>query len=319
MNDIADEKKRRKRKRNRNQQFYAENPEIHERDKAAQRANWQRTKDVKNAKRRQRYATDPEYREAKLAYTTPEMRRKSSLKINYGLSLEGYGAMLSRQNGVCAICLKEDANKALSVDHDHERRLLRDLLCGPCNKGLGHFRDDPALMRRSADYLDFWRQCHEAARKAGPPSAVVGIAGPHGIPIHHFTGARGQHMSATGETIDDTNTGRLMRRAILLELVQPFDLDPPPPVDMLQAVSRAIVVKASQGDITAAKEVFDRIDGRTATLAPAFPEIPHQMLFAWKPRSDPRLRRRQPPDRKHEGISRLHSIRRCKSPRRDAS
>jgi hypothetical protein len=275
MNDTLDEKKRRKRERK--QQRYAEDPEAHERDKAARRGNWQRTKDVKNAKRWQRYATDPEYREAKLAHTTPETKRKSGLKRNYGLSPEGYGAMLSRQNGVCIICLKEDPNKALSVDHDHKRRLLRDLLCGACNKGLGHFHDDSALMRRGADYLDFWRECHEAALKAGPPSAAGGIAGPHGIPIHHFTGARGEHMSPTGETTDDSNTDRPMRRAILHELLQPFDPDPPPPVDMLQAVSRAIVVKTSQGDITAAKEVFDRIDGKTPTVAPAFAEIPHQM------------------------------------------
>jgi hypothetical protein len=48
-----------------------------------------------------------------------------------------------------------------------------------------------------------------------------------------------------------------MRRAILHELPQPLDPDPPPPVDILQAVSRAIVVKASQGDMTAAEEVLD--------------------------------------------------------------
>jgi hypothetical protein len=281
VNDTVDKKKRRKRERK--QQRYAEDPGAHDRDKAARRGNWQRTKDVKNAKRRQKYATEPEYREAKLAHTTPEIRRKSALKRNYGLSLEGYGAMLSRQNGVCAICLKEDANKALSVDHDHERRLLRDLLCDRCNKGLGHFHDDSALMRRGADYLDFWRQCHEAALKAGLPSASVGTSGPHGIPIHHFTGARGKHMSSTGETTDDSNTGRLIRRAILHELLQPFDLDPPPPVDVLQAVSREIVVKASQGDVIAAKEVFDRIDGRTAIVALAFSEIPHQMFFTWNP------------------------------------
>ena len=280
MDDSVDEKKRRKRERK--QQRYAENPEIHERDKAAGRANWQRTKNVKNANQRERYATDPEYRERRLGYTTAETKRKSNLKIKYGLSLEGYGAMLSRQNGVCAICLKKGVNKALSVDHDHRRRLLRDLLCDRCNHGLGHFHDDSALMRRGADYLDFWKRCHEAARKAGPPSAVGGIAGPHGIPIHHFTGARGEHMPATGETPDDGNADRPMRRAILHELLQPCDPDPPPPFDMLHAVSRAIVVKASQGDMTAAKEIPDRIDGRAATLAPVFPEIPHQMLFTWK-------------------------------------
>ena len=90
-------------------------------------------------------------------------------------------------------------------------------------------------------------------------------------------------MSPTDETTDESQTSRMIRRAILHELLQPFVPDPPPPVDMLQAVSRAIVVKASQGEMTAAKEVFDRIDGRTATAAaPASPEIPNEVFFTWQ-------------------------------------
>ena len=91
-------------------------------------------------------------------------------------------------------------------------------------------------------------------------------------------------MTPTDEPTEDNRAGRMMRRAILRELLQPFDPDPPAPVDMLQAVSRAIVVKASQGDMTAAKEVFDRIDGKTSTAAaPASAEIPQEAFFTWKP------------------------------------
>src|ERR1700704_3734428 len=113
------------------------------------------------ARRKQRYAAKPELMEKELARQRAWRRRDKNLKRKYGISLEGYSAMLARQNGVCAICLEEEVNKSLCVDHDHNTRMLRDLLCDACNKGLGHYRDDSALMRRGADYLDYWQACHE--------------------------------------------------------------------------------------------------------------------------------------------------------------
>ena len=90
-------------------------------------------------------------------------------------------------------------------------------------------------------------------------------------------------MTTTDDTTEDNKASRMMRRAILHELLQPFDPDPPPPVDMLQAVARAIVVKASQADMTAAKEVLDRIDGKTpAAAVPASADIPNEVFFTWQ-------------------------------------
>jgi hypothetical protein len=87
-------------------------------------------------------------------------------------------------------------------------------------------------------------------------------------------------MTTTDDTTEDNKASRMMRRAILHELLQPFDPDPPPPLDMLQAVARAIVVKASQGEMTAAREIFDRIDGKTPTAAA--PETPNEVVFTWQ-------------------------------------
>jgi len=93
----------------------------------------------------------------------------------------------------------------------------------------------------------------------------------------------GDVMTPTDEPTEDNKASWMMRRAILHELLRPFDPDPPPPVDMLQAVSRAIVVKAWQGDMTAAKEILDRIDGKTLTaVAPASAEIPNEVFFTWQ-------------------------------------
>ncbi len=50
----------------------------------------------------------------------------------------------------CVIC--GDTTK-LVVDHDHTTGKIRGMLCGHCNRGLGHFRDDPTLLELAAQYL----------------------------------------------------------------------------------------------------------------------------------------------------------------------
>ena len=50
----------------------------------------------------------------------------------------------------CVICGSEGA---LVVDHDHVTGKVRGMLCNHCNRGLGHFRDDPVLLEFAAQYL----------------------------------------------------------------------------------------------------------------------------------------------------------------------
>ena len=50
----------------------------------------------------------------------------------------------------CVIC---GSNEALVVDHDHKTGEVRGMLCNHCNRGLGHFRDDPMLLEFAAQYL----------------------------------------------------------------------------------------------------------------------------------------------------------------------
>jgi hypothetical protein len=70
---------------------------------------------------------------------------------NYGLSQEGYDAMLSKQANRCAIC--ENEMKTPNVDHDHKTKAVRGLLCWHCNVGLGHFFDNRQLLERAMGYL----------------------------------------------------------------------------------------------------------------------------------------------------------------------
>jgi hypothetical protein len=50
----------------------------------------------------------------------------------------------------CVIC---GDTGPLVVDHCHTTGAVRGMLCNHCNRGLGHFRDDPMLLEFAAQYL----------------------------------------------------------------------------------------------------------------------------------------------------------------------
>ena len=54
----------------------------------------------------------------------------------YGLTPEGYDALLEVQGGKCAICRARPVSKRLAVDHDHQTQAVRGLLCSRCNHEL---------------------------------------------------------------------------------------------------------------------------------------------------------------------------------------
>lgn len=104
---------------------------------------------------------------------TTEAVRHYGLKRNYGISYAEYAQMHASQNGVCAICgnpetatipgRKTDRSdgtpRELSLDHDHQTGALRGLLCNACNHILGEAKDNPAVLRAAAEYLE-----HHAAK-----------------------------------------------------------------------------------------------------------------------------------------------------------
>ena len=60
----------------------------------------------------------------------------------------------------CTICGEQDK---LVVDHDHVTNEIRGMLCDKCNRGLGHFRDDPDLLEYARIYLLASKNKQEAA------------------------------------------------------------------------------------------------------------------------------------------------------------
>lgn len=113
-----------------------------------------------------RYRMIPNVREASLKATKkwgdkhPECRKKinqkQSLKRHYGITLEEYAEMLTKQNGVCASCGDPPNGRKLSVDHNHETDEIRGLLCDRCNFALGQLKEDPIRIKRLLNYLQKW-------------------------------------------------------------------------------------------------------------------------------------------------------------------
>lgn len=80
-------------------------------------------------------------------------RKKSHLKYSYNISIEDYETLLAAQNGICAICGKEESHRSLSVDHNHNTGAVRGLLCNNCNVAIGMLNDDPNLCIKASRYL----------------------------------------------------------------------------------------------------------------------------------------------------------------------
>src|SRR5260370_138565 len=118
---------------------------------------------------KERYATDPIYRsrlkEASMAWEKANParvkvgQRAFLLRRTYGITPADYDAMVARQEGLCAVCQRKPIRR-LCVDHSHDTQLLRLLLCHGCNRGLGHFGDNPDFLRAGADYVEIWRIIH---------------------------------------------------------------------------------------------------------------------------------------------------------------
>lgn len=87
-------------------------------------------------------------------------QRHYGLKRYYDLSLAEYGDMLVAQNGVCAICKKQERavvngfHKPLAVDHNHSTGKIRGLLCSGCNQAIGLLCEDTSILANAIKYLD---------------------------------------------------------------------------------------------------------------------------------------------------------------------
>lgn len=113
---------------------------------------------AKQENRERTYVSVATYRAA-----NPDKVRALNLRRCYGLTPDEYDRMYDQQAGRCAICSKgcirfgtgtaETRDQVLCVDHCHTTGAVRGLLCGHCNRGIGFFRNDPAVLHAAIEYL----------------------------------------------------------------------------------------------------------------------------------------------------------------------
>lgn len=96
---------------------------------------------------RKRNGLDSWCRECRASYRNEICRGRHRNVISDDLLKE-----IKRDIRQCVICGDDGP---LVVDHDHQNGEVRGMLCNHCNRGLGHFRDDPELLEFAAEYLRY--------------------------------------------------------------------------------------------------------------------------------------------------------------------
>jgi len=90
----------------------------------------------------------------KITYDS-KVKWKRTIKDNFNLTVDDYNTMFENQKGCCLICKRHQTEfkKRLAVDHCHDTKVIRGLLCSNCNTALGLFKDDIESLFAAIDYL----------------------------------------------------------------------------------------------------------------------------------------------------------------------
>ena len=244
------------------------------------------------ARRRERYAQDPDYRAKQRAYCRAYYRahkqeinersrayyhahkqdiqpilRRGQLKRLYGISPADYDALLAKQDGACATCGKP-SKETLCVDHCHATGTIRGLLCRKCNIALGCNEDDPATMITSLAYLACGRRDRTgaAAQRALAARAVLPL-GRAGVTVR--VEARSLDRLDAGAAPAGDSAMTPIRNALDAQLRREDEDGQGGKASILQLIARTLVAKALAGDLDAIKEIFDRMDGTSVAAADA--------------------------------------------------
>lgn len=133
----------------------------HSRNKDKVREYREKTKEQRNARRRELYAKDASLRKEIRAKVkewqekNPRKRKEHRLK-KYGITIEEFETILASQGNSCAICGHSDTsdkNFFPVVDHCHDTGNVRGILCMNCNMGIGKLKDSPEIIKSALRYI----------------------------------------------------------------------------------------------------------------------------------------------------------------------
>lgn len=124
-----------------------------------QRKKWREASRRYAEKNRDKIRKNDRERHAKKSKDNPVWREEKNYKrraAGMGFTKRQWENMFDEQGRACAICgtVESGSKKGWCLDHCHKTKTVRFILCTHCNRGLGGFKDNPALLRRAADALE---------------------------------------------------------------------------------------------------------------------------------------------------------------------
>lgn len=125
-------------------EWRANNPKAYEQDRA--RYLTRVAADPKGYRRKWRLAG------RRWRRNNPRRLKELQRRCNYGIEPFQFKCLRRTQNNQCAIC-KRVFRTTPHIDHCHKSKIVRGLLCGSCNCGLGYFRESTKALRLAVQYL----------------------------------------------------------------------------------------------------------------------------------------------------------------------
>jgi hypothetical protein len=264
----------------------------------------------KNAKARERYQNDAEYREKIKAhrqerYATDELfreKRRADGRKRYANNAEYRARRKARQRERYATDSEYRAKRktkgrvqrlkhkyGLTTEQFNELLHQQNHACGICERP---FHRTPHIDHCHVTGLVRGLLCHTCNVGLGHfddnPALLVKAARYLArwlLRVLQILNRKENDMMTTDDS-GDGKASQMMRQAILHELRQPFGVDEPPPADKLQAVARALVTKAVAHDVLAIKEILECINAKTPS-APIINDLSQLANLSWKQAESP--------------------------------